>query len=186
VTRAVDSGKSVNIFNLDFAKAFDKVPRRRLIAKLKTKGLDSKVVNWIEEWLTGRTQRVIGGEHSGESSVDSGVPQGSVLGPCLFTIFIDDLEVEVEITELGTFIVKFADDTKGLQEIQNEEDREKLQKALDLLVAWADRWGMQFNVEKCKVMHVGRHNPQYEYFMKGKSWQRLRRKRTLVSMSLKT
>jgi hypothetical protein len=79
VTRAVDSGKSVNIFNLDFAKAFDKVPRRRLIAKLKTKGLDSKVVNWIEEWLTGRTQRVIGGEHSGESSVDSGVPQGSVL-----------------------------------------------------------------------------------------------------------
>ncbi len=75
------------------------------------------------------------------------------------TIFIDDLEVDVEITELGTFIVKFADDTKGLQEIQNEEDREKLQKALDLLVAWADRWGMQFNGEKCKVMQVGRHTP---------------------------
>jgi hypothetical protein len=110
----------------------------------------------------------VGGCQSEESPVDSGVPQGSVLGPCLFTVFIDDLEVEIELTELGTFIVKFADDTKGLQVIQNEEDRNRMQRALDLLSKWADEWGMEFNVEKCKVMHVGRQNPHYEYQMKGK------------------
>jgi hypothetical protein len=80
----------------------------------------------------------VGGCQSEESSVDSGVPQGSVLGSCLFTVFIDDLEVEIELTELDTFIVKFADDTKGLQVIQNEEDMNRMQRALDLLSKWAD------------------------------------------------
>jgi hypothetical protein len=118
-TRAMDDGKSVDIFYLDFGKAFNKVPRRRLITKLRAKGLEPEVVRWIKEWLTGRTQRVmVGGSYSSEATVDSGVPQGSVLGPCLFTFLIDDLEVEVEITELGSFIVKFADNTKGLQKIE--------------------------------------------------------------------
>jgi ribonuclease P/MRP protein subunit RPP40 len=140
VTKAVDDGKSVDIFYLDFAKAFDKVPRRRLITKLRAKGLDPKVVKWIEEWLTDRTQQVvICGSYSCEADVGSGVPQGSVLGPCLFTVFIDDLKVEVEISDLGgTFIVKFADNTKGLQVIESEEDRDKMQRSLDLLVRWTD------------------------------------------------
>jgi ribonuclease P/MRP protein subunit RPP40 len=74
------------------------LPRRRLITKLRAKGLDPEVVKWIEEWLTDRTQRVvICGSYSSEADVGSGVPQGSVLGPRFFTIFIDDLEVEVEI-----------------------------------------------------------------------------------------
>jgi hypothetical protein len=167
-TKAVDEGKSVDIFYLDFAKAFDKVPRRRLIAKLQAKGLRPDVTAWISDWLTGRTQRVtVGGSQSGECNVDSGVPQGSVLGPCLFTVFIDDLEVDIELSDLGTFIVKFADDTKGLQEITSDEDRAKMQRALDILSEWADIWGMEFNVEKCKVMHVGKHNPQFEYYMRG-------------------
>jgi ribonuclease P/MRP protein subunit RPP40 len=156
-TKAVNDGKSVDIFYLDFAKAFDKVPRRRLITKLRAKGLDPEVVKWIDEWLTDRTQReVICGSYSSEADVDSGVPQGSVLGPCLFTIFIDDLEVDVEISDLGTFIVNFADDTKGLQVIESKEDRDKMQRSLDLLVRWADEWGMVSNVDKCKVMHVRR------------------------------
>jgi len=63
--------------------------------------------------------------------------------------------------------VKFADDTKGGKIIVNTEDRDKLQQALDSLCDWADKWGMSFNLGKCKVMHVGTHNPAYEYFMRG-------------------
>ncbi len=133
VTKAVNDGKSVHIFYFDFAKAFDKVPRQPLLKKLKAKGADEVVVKWIEAWLTGRKQRVaINSAFSKESGVDSGVPQGSVLGPCLFIIFIDDLEVDIEQEELNTFITKFADDTKGMQEIMSDEDRAKMQKALDL------------------------------------------------------
>jgi len=168
VTDAVDKGKSVDIFYLDFSKAVDKVPHKRLVEKMKAKGIEAGVVRWIESWLSGRTQRVcIHGEKSGEGPVDSGVPQGTVLGPPLFTIYIDDLEVEIKRQQLDVKIVKFADDTKGGKVVVNTEDRDKLQQALDGLCDWADKWGMSFNLEKCKVMHVGIHNPAYEYFMRG-------------------
>jgi hypothetical protein len=82
LTKAIDAGISADIFFLDFAKAFDKVPKERLIIKLEAKGVTGKVKNWIHEWLTGRTQRVvIGDQSSEESNVDSGVPQGTILGP---------------------------------------------------------------------------------------------------------
>ncbi len=90
-----------------------------------------------------------------------------MLGPPLFTIYIDDLEVELKRQQLDVKIVKFADDTKGGKVVVNTEDRDKLQQALDGLCDWADKWGMSFNLEKCKVMHVGIHNPAYEYFMRG-------------------
>jgi hypothetical protein len=168
VTKAVDEGKSVDIFYLDFAKAFDKVPRQRLMKKLRAKGLDEKAAVWIENWLTDRTQKVkIKGEMSTSCNVDSGVPQGTVLGPPLFTVYIDDLEDEVIERLLDVLVMKFADDTKGAKVIEGEEDRQKLQQALDCLCDWADRWGMAFNFEKCKIMHIGRHNPQFEYYMRG-------------------
>jgi len=140
VTKAVDDGESVDIFYLDFAKAFDKVPRLRLIKKLIAKGVDTNIVRWIENWLTGRTQRVcIQGQQSEDCDVDSGVPQGTVLGPTLFTVYIDDLEVEVVAEKLDVVIVKFADDTKGAKVVRGEEDRQKLQQALDILCVWADK-----------------------------------------------
>jgi hypothetical protein len=163
VTRAVDEGESVDIFYLDFAKAFDKVPRQRLIKKLTAKGVDANVVQWIGNWLTGRTQRVcIQGQQSEDCDVDSGVPQGTVLGPVLFSVFIDDLEVEVEKRKLEVLIKKFADDTKGAKVIKDDKDRDELQQALDILCEWADKWGMSFNVAKCKIMHVGKKNPGHE------------------------
>ena len=94
----------------------------------------------------------------------SGVPQGSVLSPPLFTIFINDVDDYAQLIDL---LVKFADDTQGLQEINGEEDINKLQLTLDRLVEWAEDWGMKFNIDKCKIMHVGRNNPWYEYFMAG-------------------
>jgi hypothetical protein len=165
LTRAVDQGVPVDLIYLDFSKAFDKVPHRRLISKVKAKGIKGKLAEWIENWLKNRTQKVkVQNVESGESSVKSGVPQGTILGPCLFDIYIDDLDVVVaKLAE----IIKFADDTKTYKTIRSLADRDSLQMALDNLCRWASIWGMEFNTAKCKVMHVGRNNPEYQYSMNG-------------------
>ena len=154
ITRILDEGSSADIFYLDFAKAFEKVPHGRLLAKMKSKGIDGEVYDWIASWLNERTQTVrVNDSESEPCKVKSGVPQGSVLGPPLFDIFIDDLDMCAESINL---LLKFADDTKGFQEIRGPEDRAKFQETLDKLVEWADTWGMKFNVPKCKIMHVGK------------------------------
>jgi hypothetical protein len=165
VTKAADEGKSIDIIYLDFAKAFDKVPIRRLIAKLSGMGISGNVLRWISDWLTDRKQRVVvNGKYSSWRQVLSGVPQGSVLGPVLFSIFINDLD---EAATLRQFVKKFADDTKLGQIINGVEDINELQQTLNRLCEWAARWGMAFNVLKCHVMHVGRDNPRADYTMHG-------------------
>ena len=94
--------------------------------------------------------------------VTSGVPQGSVLGPLSFLIFINDLDEGIINS-----ILKFADDTKIFGPAQCHRDREYLQKDLEKLVSWAEQWQMVFNVDKCKVMHMGRSNEGYTYMMNG-------------------
>jgi ribonucleases P/MRP protein subunit RPP40 len=100
-----------------------------------------------------------------EKAVKSGVPQGTVMGPCLFKIHIDDIDEVVGM--LVDLLSKFADDTKGAKIIRNIQDAEELQMALNRLCKWACKWGMSFNEKKCKIMHVGRNNPEFEYFMNG-------------------
>ena len=165
LTEITDKGKSADVFYLDFAKAFDTVPKMRLLEKMKSKGIGGEILTWIKEWRTDRTKTVrVGTAESTCSHVDSGVPQGSVLEPPLFDIFIDDLDkcaVQIDM------IKQFADDTKGLQEINDERDREKLQQTLNNLTRWIKDWGMRFNIPKCKIMHVGSKNPSLKYKMDG-------------------
>ena len=186
VTAAVDGGLSVDIFYLDFAKAFDKVPRERLLSKLQAKGISGDLLGWIGDWLDGRTQKVIcEGVLSENVSVESGVPQGTVLGPPLFNVFIDDIDEAAKNIEL---LLKFADDTKGMKIIRGEEDRKILQETLDDLFRWAEKWGMKFNLDKCKIMHVGKNNPGYKYTMGGADLMEVEEEKdvgVLVNKSLK-
>jgi len=163
VTTDIENGNSVDVIYLDFAKAFDKVPHRRLMDKLRSHGIRGKLWKWIEAWLEGRHQRVcVTGHASDWRPVTSGVPQGSVLGPLLFLIFINDID-----SGIINSILKFADDTKIYGAVMDNKDRENLQNDLDNLVKWSEKWQMTFNVEKCKVMHLGKGNRKYSYNMKG-------------------
>jgi ribonuclease P/MRP protein subunit RPP40 len=164
-TAAVDRGEAFDIIYLDFAKAFDKVPHRRLIKKMRAHGISGQLLRWVESWLANRKQRVVlNGKFSSWAKVLSGVPQGSVLGPLLFVIFISDIDEAVTQVDI---IKKFADDTKIGQTIATEQNRRNMQQALDNLSTWASRWGMEFYVPKCKVMHLGHNNPHNEYLMDG-------------------
>ena len=149
---------------LDFAKAFDKVPHKRLLNKVRGFGIGGELLRWIENWLTDRFQRVgCEGAWSGWRRVLSGIPHGSVLGPILFLMFIDDLD-----EGLTSRILKFADDSKIFRVVNGPEDRNALQEDLRRLSDWSETWQMKFNVDKCKVMHLGPRNMHWNYSMGGR------------------
>ena len=106
---------------LDFLKAFDKIPQEKLLAKIAAKGIHGQLLAWIGDWLTGRQQRVkVNGQYSSWSPVTSGIPQGSVLGPILFVIYMDDLDLAIART---TKVWKFADDIKLAQKVSSIRGR---------------------------------------------------------------
>jgi hypothetical protein len=151
-SEALDQGLSVDCVYMDFAKAFDTVPHRRLMSKLESYHLSPCIIEWISSFLSGRTQQVvINNEKSHWKDVTSGIPQGSVLGPILFVLFINDLP-DLVASELYLF----ADDTKLFSIIKDRQSADTLQKDLDTLEAWSNTWLIKFHPEKCKKLHVGR------------------------------
>ena len=151
ITKWVDDGSPLDVVYLDFQKAFDKVPHQRQILKLKSHGMGNSIINWIEQWLTDRRQRVfVYGEVSRWKPVLIGVPQGSVLGPILFLVYINDLEERVT----GK-ILKFAYDTKLFRKAKEIGDKQKVQDYIDELIKWSEKWQMLYNFGKCKCLHTG-------------------------------
>ncbi|CAM5141463.1 unnamed protein product [Natator depressus] len=150
----MDMEKAVNGIYLDFSKAFNTVSHSILASKLKKYGLDEWTIRWIESWLDHRAQRVvINGSMSSWQLVSSGVPQGSVLWPILFHIFINDLDDGIDCT-----LSKFVDDTKVGGEVDTLEGRDRVQSDLDKLEDWAKR-NLRLNKDKCRVLHLGQKNP---------------------------
>ena len=146
---------------LDFRKAFDSLLHQRLLKKVEAHGIDGSLLRWIESFLTGRRQRVnVNGGMSSWEEVHSGIPQGSVLGPILFVIFINDLPDVVDC-----YVKIFADDTKVFTQVNDEEDCRNLQRDLENLSQWSDKWQLKFNVSKCGVMHYGNQPTQQIYTM---------------------
>ena len=163
-TSYVDNHEPFDVVFLDFRKAFDSVPHERLLHKLHQYGIRGKLLGWIEAFLTGRQQRVVvNGVRSEWVEVVSGVPQGSVLGPILFILYVNDLPQSI-----GSVCSIFADDTKVYRTVGGEVDRRGLQDDLDKLGSWSDEWMIHFNEEKCKVLHCGVNNGKYEYKINGK------------------
>ena len=174
-TEALDEGQSIDCIYMDYAKAFDTVPHRRLIYKLESYGINPKAVSWIENFLRNRTQQVIvQGEESSWKPVTSGIPQGSVLGPILFVIFINDLP---DCVTSDAYL--FADDTKIFRVIANEEDRGELQKDLDRLDEWSKDWLLKFHPQKCKFMTIGKDNLNIKYMLKDQKLQKVKEEKDI-------
>ena len=147
----VAEGDVADCIFFDFAKAFDTVAHKRLLLKLHAYGIRGKLLAWLEAFLVGRTQEVyVNGKKSTIGNVLSGVPQGSVLGPVLFLLMINDLPNTV-----NSHSQLFADDTKILHKVSNDIHSLTLQHDIDSLIDWASTWLLNFHPDKCKVITFG-------------------------------
>ena len=164
-TEILDQGGELDVIYCDFMKAFDKVPHKRLLLKIKNYGICGNILSWIEDFLEGRTQKIVVNNcYSKTAPVTSGIPQGSVLGPLLFVIYINDLP---DTVDTNTFIFLFADDTKVFRQIEREDDQIQLQKDLQSMYNWSAKWLLKFHPEKWVSMSIGNKATPRKYHMDG-------------------
>ena len=172
IQRGIDSSSNrYDLVILDFTIAFDKVSFTRLIFKLQQSGINKSILLWINNWLTHRTQRVVvDGCQSREAAVTSGVPQGTVLGPLLFLVYINDIQKNI-----SSNLRLFADDSLLYRQITKPEDEGILQEDINKLSEWAKIWQMNFNIAKCHILRIRRSirgskdqtSPMCMYYMEG-------------------
>ena len=150
-SRGLEDKSQTDVIFLDFAKAFDKVSHQGLLEKAYFYGIRGHAFKWIKSFLDNRSQQVvIDGHFSIDAKITSGVPQGSLLGPLLFLIYINDLPncVQNSVCRL------FADDCILYQRIRTSQDSDKLQADLDQLQKWESIWLMEFNTSKCQAISI--------------------------------
>ena len=158
VSKSMLEGNTVDVLYTDFSKAFDKVSHRKLIHKLKAYGVQGKMLGWVEAFLRRRKQCVVLGDvESSWEEVTSSVPQGSVLGPFLFVVYINDLP-----DSLNNVCKMYADDNKVIA-VNRWGVENKLQEDINNTVEWCRVWSMKLNGAKCKLMYFGKDNPKKEY-----------------------
>lgn len=156
ITNSLDEGEGLDMIYLDYRKAFDSVPHKRLIHKVQNYGFGDTYINWIKDFLTSRKQQVfLRGHFSEPRDVLSGVPQGSVMGPLLFVLYVNDIPDVV-----SGKVKMYADDTKLYD---NHKNSKSLQRDLETLEQWSRKWLLKFNEAKCKIMYFGRDNPEHKY-----------------------
>ena len=162
-SNALDKGYEVRLIALDIKGAFDKVWHNGLCSKLKSKGVSGKLLTWIASYLSNRSIKVVlSGQSSTTISINASVPQGSILGPLLFSVFIDDLGDECENT-----LYLYADDSTLFCEIRTGNDSKaataSLNRDLERMRMWADKWKVTFEPSKCKALTISRkRNPTRE------------------------
>lgn len=160
-TRSIDLGIPVDVVFVDFAKAFESVVHQKLLTKLEHYGFTGPLLKWIEDFLINRTHHVVVGSNTSHNRrVVSGVPQGSVLGPLLFIIYINDLNCSS-----NSSLHKFADDVKTHGHARDNRDHANLQTSLNYLHDWSENWQLPINADKCAVLHIGRKNHQNSFTM---------------------
>ena len=142
------NGKTVRVFLLDFSKAFDRINYKILISKMRKLDINESITNWVIDFLSGRKQRVkISGVFSDWLPVNGGVPQGTVLGPILFLIMVNDLVVDHDRRW------KFVDDT-SVSEVINKNEMGKMQCLVNDINTWCMKNDMKLNQTKCKDMII--------------------------------
>ena len=169
INEYLTESNSADILYFDFAKAFDTVSHYRLLVKMQNLGISRNLINIVKDFLSNRTMKVkVGSAFSESHNVPSGVPQGSVLGPLLFLIFINDLPESIK-----SFVELFADDVKLLVgPLMNDI----VQADLDSLSEWENIWKLKFNLEKCKVLHIGCNNTKYDYKLNSQGLKKITEK----------
>ena len=161
ITDAMDQGYDVDIIYVDYTKAFDKIPHKRLLKKLWGYGIRGKIYSWIKDFLKNRTQRVVvNGCFSSYERVTSGIPQGSVLGPILFVIYINDLPDVIQV-----MMRMYADDSKILRRLNTPDHVNQVQVSVNQSVIWASIWQMFYHYKKCHHLHIGNNMEDTAYTM---------------------
>lgn len=162
ISHSMAKGYSVDVLYLDYEKAFDTPPHDLMLHKLSGYGISNMLLNWINSFLSKRTQRVVMGSTISDSlPVTSGVPQGSVLGPLLFILYIND------ITDLVSNPMKlYADDSKVISTNSTPESPALLQMDINHIVSWTLTWRLRLNYKKCLILHFNKSkNPNHQYYI---------------------